>query len=516
MAGAMKRPSRGGKYFFEYDVGLWNFGTVQVYKDREQGVLRTCKTVEKNRLRIASTDVLTRLQALQSLKHPHVASIVEIIEEPSSFFIVSEFCSGGDIDYWIQEVQHQEQNTCIDEATCCGYTRQALLALVFCEQNGVQHGDLRPSSLQLSSKSSDAVVKVADFGLVSVLDKDRTIIRRAISPYMAPEVVEGSSQAMGNSPDLYSLGAIAHALLVGQPPAACGPVNSGVLAGMSRLLTSRGDEWAERSPMSHDFVQQLLLPANERPTAARALQHPWMKALMPSGPEVVMEDFPSKILCYMVAVLLLPVAVPYADFEKLQWGFASSDSDGDGLVNTAAAQRLLQTRSMSKEGARAALLIADVGNTGVLDLCGTAVADLLGRELMGHGPLQAGAASERILRLFFDTYGANRPAVTCDHIRARLRTATWREVERSCGVDYDEVLTCLPEGCPVDSQVLTSQLVQYGGLGTPLGGSMPDQEPEGDLFGLHGIDDVLGGIFKACGLGRHIDASHRADETRCM
>merc|ERR1719401_582681 len=142
-----------------------------------------------------------------------------------------------------------------------------------------------------------------------------------------------------------------------------------------------------------------------------------MKALMPSGPVEIAQDFPSKIICYMVAVLLLPPMVPYGDFEKLHFGFGSADTDGDGLITTAAAQRLLQTRSMSKEGARAALEIADVGGTGVLDLCTVAVADLLGREFMGNGPLQAAAASDRALSLFFEQYGGQRQTVTCDHIR---------------------------------------------------------------------------------------------------
>jgi len=50
------------------------------------------------------------------------------------------------------------------------------------------YGMGRPSSLLLSTKQSDAAVKVGDFGLASVLDPDRSGLRRAAGPYTAPEV----------------------------------------------------------------------------------------------------------------------------------------------------------------------------------------------------------------------------------------------------------------------------------------------------------------------------------------
>lgn len=503
----MKRGVRGGKYVFEYDVGLSTFGSVQVYKDRQAGVLRTCKTVPKSSLRNPS-EVLSRLSQLQALKHLHVAGIVEVVEESASLFIVSEYCAGGDIDDWVGEVQRQECNTCIDEATCCAYTRQALLALVYCEQKNVIHGDLRPSSLLLTTKQYDAAVKVADFGLATALDPDRTLLRSHVGPYTAPEVIDGSSPLGSGAPDVWSLGAIAHALLVGEPPERQRKAKGGMLAGMTALLSTRGDGWAERSPMSRDFVHFLLQPAAQRPTASAALQHPWLKALMPSGPQEIIQDVPSKMLCYMLAVLLVPTLLPHQDFERLQLSFVQTDTDGDGLVAQQAAQRLLQVRSMTKEAALASLEIADVGGTGVYDLCAVTVADLLGREFMVNGPLQAADLSQRCLRRFFDLYGDQRQTVTALQIRGRVRTGTSRDMEYYCGVNYDQVLENFPANCPVTSKVLAAQLINCAGQGTPLGGSVEEKDEDdlGQLLGIDAVDAVIGGIFKACGLSR-VDAN---------
>lgn len=497
----MKSRVRNGKYVFEYDVGLWAFGSVSVYKDRDSNALRTCKIVPKNILR-NPTDAVQRLRQLQGLKHPHVTNLVEVIEEPSSLFIVSEFHAGGDIDDWVSEVQRQEQNTCIDEATCCGYTRQALLALVHCEQQGVMHGDLRPSCLVLTSKRSDAAVKVDGVGLASVLDPDRSMVRRSAGPYTAPEVMDGTAPFGSCAPDLWSLGAIAHALLVGHPPGE----SSGGLEVLAGLFSARGEEWSERSAMSRDFVQQLLKPVGERPTAVRALQHPWIKALMPSGPSAPIQDVPSRTLCYMLSVLLVPTLVPLGDFEKLHWSFVQSDTDADGLIPQSMAQRLLMGRTMTKEVALTAIEIADIGGTGVLDMCAVAVADLIGREFLSNGLAPASELSQRIMKRFFQIYSdSNSSTVTSGQIRNRLRTATRREMERCCGVDYDQVLVSFPEDCPLSAQILAASFINCGGQGTPIGGSIHSQEPDElsqYIFGIDGLETMLGGLFKACGLSR--------------
>jgi len=275
---------------------------------------------------------------------------------------------------------------------------------------------------------------------------------------------------------------------------------------LAGLFSARGDIWEDRSAMSHDFVQMLLLPVGERPTAVRALQHPWIKALMPSGPSAPIQDVPSRTLCYMLAVLLVPTLVPLGDFEKLHWSFVQSDTDADGLIPQPVAQRLLQGRTLTKEVALASIEIADIGGTGVLDMSATAVADLIGREFLSNGPAPASELSQRLMKRFFQIYSdTNSSTVTSGQIRNRLRTATRREMERCCGVNYDQVLVSFPDDCPLSAQILAASFINGGGQGTPIGGSLHSQEPDElsqYIFGIDGLETVLGGLFKACGLSR--------------
>merc|ERR1719506_463315 len=197
-------------------------------------------------------------------------------------------------------------------------------------------------------------------------------------------VANGTESFPSGAPDMWSIGAIAHHLLVGAAPND-GPSGGGPMEWLSRLGGKRNfdDVWAERSPESRDFVECLLQPEpGQRATAARALTHPWLKGLMTHVPATgsqcnIMDDDAAremsvKTLCYTLAVLLIPVLVPYRDFEQLRFAFADHDTDRDGFNSEKVVHRILLTRCALSEAVTPALAIMDIGKTGAVDLCATA------------------------------------------------------------------------------------------------------------------------------------------------
>eukprot|EP00434_Breviolum_minutum_P021908 symbB.v1.2.019337.t1/scaffold1523.1/size113860/4 len=91
-------------YTFEYDLGLWPFGAVQVIKDRRSGTLKTCKAVEKSRLfNLQQTG--DRLRALKEIQHPMLSSVHDILEDSQHFFIISSHAAGGDMGDWLDRRQ---------------------------------------------------------------------------------------------------------------------------------------------------------------------------------------------------------------------------------------------------------------------------------------------------------------------------------------------------------------------------------------------------------------------------
>jgi hypothetical protein len=493
------------KYAFEYDVGQWTFGKISVYRLlQDNTTLRTVKTVPKNLVR-SSPNVINQLKQLQELRHNHICSIKDVLEDQANYYIISEFMQGGEVSDWVERLQ---EGYAIQEQTCAAYVRQAILAMMHSHSAQVFHGSLLPSSLSLSSKMPDAHIKVSDFGLGPILDPENHVVRRKRSPYTAPEVLSGQERVDGSS-DMYSIGAIAHALLVGRAP--------GNNQNQSWWRGSRNDEqfWSERSPVSRDFVTQLLQDWEDRPTPARALQHPWLKGNAQSISGVLTDttaekDMQSKTLCYMLAVLMLPISLPYRDFEQLRSSFQDNDSDTDGLVPRHIVQRILRSRCAVKEAVDAAILITDVSDCQVYDLCSTACADIIARDFFSGGsagqPCRASALASQMLNRLFETLAKGQSTIDVSLLRSRLRTATARDIEIYAEVKYEHIFALLPRE-PIDSQTLASYLSSSRGHGTPLGSG----------FG-HGRQDSLDSVsplesfgffdfFGQCGMGMKRDRS---------
>jgi len=264
--------------------------------------------------------------------------------------------------------------------------------------------------------------------------------------------------------------------------------------------------------MSRDFALQLLAPWDERLSAARALQHSWVKGVQPAGlvanEQSNSKEIQQKTLCYTLAVLMVPNMLPYRDFEQLQSSFQHNDSDADGLVPHHTVQRILRGRCALKEAVDAAMKIVDVHKSDIFDLCSTACADLIAREFFAAGPtgqplmgpFRASDLAPRMVKRFFEVFGGRQPCVTLSSLRSRLRTATAMEVERHAGVKYEEILVGFPNQGNVDSQILTSLLVANAGRGTPLCGDYAGSVMTTDLEPLVSIRTSVNNFLRGCGL----------------
>jgi len=516
------------QYMPEYDVGLWAFGTTQVLKDRKTGSLRTCKTVVKSLIG-SPRDAFHRLGLLQDLQHPHICGVVDVLEDYTHIFVVSEKPAGADIGEWVAQVV--EEDSWVQEETVAQYVRQALIALAHSHSNGVYHRDLRPGSLALTSRLPDAGVKVCDFGLLPILDPQAAVAQKGPSPYTAPELLTCFGRASGGHSDVWSIGAIAHALLVGRPPYH----EESAWSGLNRSFLSRrrggGDAWADRSAMSRSFVQHLLQQAGDRPTAARALQHPWLKGVVgleaaewgcenipPNiGAADATRDVQRRLLCYMLAVLLVPILVQPCDLHQLRGDFVQADADLDGLVSTPQVRRILVNRGAAGEVATAIVDIIDVRDTGVFDLCAALCADLIAREF-GHDFKTKGHMGRRrdtafgakdlapqMLRRFFASYGDSQQLVTAAGISARWCHPTVRDMELHANVCYRDILGTLP-GDMIDNQILVAELTEHAGLGTPLDVFAGDDHKHdgnfwADALNIEGLSDFVSSVFQTCSIG---------------
>jgi serine/threonine protein kinase len=496
----------GRKYQFEYEVGMWSFGTVEVVRDRESSVLKTCKTVQKHLLQKPS-DAILRLNRIKGITHDHICAVEDVLEDSDRIFIISEKTQGNDVAEWLQRTF--EEGNWIQESACAAYLREVLIACAHSHAHRICHRELRPGALLLSSKLPDASVKVVDFGLADILDPCHDMTRQNATPFTAPELSEREPGIVGSgaaaAADVWSIGAIAHMMLLGQPPA---QTSSGW-----NLLNRNNDDavWVDRTRESRDFVQRLTArEPMQRISAAQALRHPWLRSVaspkrsLPTGAPAV-DDTSRKLLCFMLSTLLIPELMDCKHLYQIRSAFIDMDDDSDGLVTSQRVQEFLKGRSLSQSAVTASVAIADVHGTGVFDLCSVAVAEFLARQCRDVA-LNASDLAPRLLSRFFGLFGdAQRLVVSILQLRNRLCTATGREVELRAGVSFDGILSAFEGTDIVDSKTLVAALEGNAGQGTPLANDAfrmedPDEGLDwGVTLGLPSFDFFFSNMFQTCG-----------------
>lgn len=158
--------------------------------------------------------------------------------------------------------------------------RQILTAVAHLHSKGICHRDLKPENLLLSSKSDDAVVKVADFGFAAncKIEPEMTALV-GTPPYMACELVFLRHQADGGytkQVDMWSLGVILYILLSGIHPFQLDDEEEMLCNIENAQWGWVGEAWKGISVEAKDLVSNLLhADPRKRLTADQALQHPW-------------------------------------------------------------------------------------------------------------------------------------------------------------------------------------------------------------------------------------------------
>ena len=206
-----------GSFYQHYDVirvlGEGAYGKVYLVQHQTTRQLRAVKVISKIEHKHADESLVTELQAVGKLDHPHILKLYSLYVSTQSIAIVSEFLSGGELfDHLIQLGRITEL-----EAACI--LRQVLSAISHCHYHGVVHRDLKPENLMLEKpyrEGEEVNIKIIDFGASSLIDPQKQLEKKTgTSLYVAPEVLEGS---YNEKCDVWSCGVILYMLLAGVPP----------------------------------------------------------------------------------------------------------------------------------------------------------------------------------------------------------------------------------------------------------------------------------------------------------
>ena len=125
------------------------------------------------------------MKLLQSVSHPNIIRLEEVIESPDCLVLILELAEGGDLyDQIIKE-------SVLEESLARTYFQQITEAIHYLHSKQICHRDLKPENVMVCSSSSlngNPVLKLTDLGLSKLVDQ--TILKTFCGTkiYMAPEM----------------------------------------------------------------------------------------------------------------------------------------------------------------------------------------------------------------------------------------------------------------------------------------------------------------------------------------
>ena len=149
-------------------------------------------------------------KVVQTLSHPNIVKVHDVIQDGKSQFIVMEYMDGITLKEYIEKV------SVINWKEAVHFTVQILRALQHAHDRSVIHRDVKPQNIMLMD---DGSIKVMDFGIARFSrSQNETVTDKAIGSvhYISPEQARGNT--VDERTDIYSVGVMLFEMVTGELP----------------------------------------------------------------------------------------------------------------------------------------------------------------------------------------------------------------------------------------------------------------------------------------------------------
>jgi serine/threonine-protein kinase len=204
-----------GKYRILSKVGQGGMSVVYMARNDRANKMWAIKEIRKDGTQnfdVVKQGLIVETDMLKRLDHPHLPSIIDVIDGEGSFLIVMDFIEGKTLKSMLDEYGPQPQENVID------WARQLcdVLGYLHSRKPPIIYRDMKPSNVMLKP---DGNVVLFDFGTAREYKitsmEDTTLL--GTRGYAAPEQYGGHGQTDART-DIYCLGATMYHLLTGHNP----------------------------------------------------------------------------------------------------------------------------------------------------------------------------------------------------------------------------------------------------------------------------------------------------------
>ncbi len=204
-----------GKYKILNEIGHGGMSVVYLAIVERANQTWAIKEVRKNgetKTDIVQQGLVTEMNILKRLNHPHLPRIIDIIDHDDSFLIVMDYIEGIDLDKKLREGPQKWEDVVEWSKQLCD-----VFAYLHSRKPPIIYRDMKPGNVKLKP---DGNVVLFDFGTAREYKSqkagdDTTCL--GTRGYAAPEQYGGMGQTDARS-DIYCLGATMYHLVTGQLP----------------------------------------------------------------------------------------------------------------------------------------------------------------------------------------------------------------------------------------------------------------------------------------------------------
>ena len=200
-------------YEIKQVLGKGKFGLVKLGVHRGNGRKVAIKIINKKLVSaIDVQQVKTEIDILKIAKHPNIIQLYDVFENENYIYIIMEYCAGGDLFSYIEK-----RGFSLPETRAAEIIHKLSTAVFFLHEYGVVHRDLKPENILMTDNSSNADIRLVDFGLGKIIGPGEMCNDPfGTFSYVAPEVLQEKPYSF--KVDLFAIGIIAYLLVAGFLP----------------------------------------------------------------------------------------------------------------------------------------------------------------------------------------------------------------------------------------------------------------------------------------------------------
>ena len=255
-------------------IGKGRFGTIRVGYHKIKKRFVAIKIINKKAMSKEDMDnIRNQIDILKIATDEFVLKLLDIIENESYLYIMTELCKGGDLYSYLNQRSFK-----IPEEKAAKLIYKLTKSVSFLHALGIIHRDLKPENILMTDMSDDADLRISDFCICKRLEPNETTNEIVGTlGYMAPEVLMGKDYNF--SADVWGIGVITYLLLTGYLPFDDEEEDKEVIRKtLFESIPFYNDSWKNISSKAKEFVKKILKKdKEERISIEEILSDPWLE-----------------------------------------------------------------------------------------------------------------------------------------------------------------------------------------------------------------------------------------------